>query len=411
MRTRLCVLLLLFALNINTANAQFWKKVTDSVGSIANVAVKTVTAPHEAVINAARAATGHASASDIYRPYQNLASATGRSVSITTEAVTDPQRYLFRRAQELASVAGAPGEFLFDVGTFSNQYYTDLANSGLQNIGAILRGQNVVQLASAPLAAAIRAARDRHLADARPLPDDVKEALRPHFSSSILNRAKYSVGKIQITLPHFIGRGAKLFGEDYAVVVDDIIVFNTAPPSYGESKKAAFWWAHELTHVQQYEQLGIEAFAYRYMIGHQRIEDDADANAARVTNDRSQVTKAYLKVGSFDMTSYRDGTNYQKSPEQYVAQCVFPFDPLPITYLVTNFGRIIAVDPMTGNWLHIGFATPPVGRGVSWDYWTPNLRYAVMQNGTIVIPYPVFDPYGRLAGYNYTQVGHVVRLG
>lgn len=407
MKRKLSGLFLMLAIYCNTVSAQIWKPLTDAVGSVANVAVKTVTAPHEAVINAARAATGNANASEIYRPYQELANATGRSVSVTTEAVTDPQRYLFRRAQEVAGIGGAPGEFLFDVGTFTNQFYTDLATSGLQNVGAILRGQNVVQLAAAPLGAAIRAARDRHSANARPLPDDVKQALREHFAASTLSRAKYSVGTIQITLPHFIGRGAKFLGNDYAVVVDDIIVFNTPPPSYEQNP---FWWTHEVTHVQQYEQLGIEVFAYQYMIGHQRIEDEADANARRITNDRSQVGKAYLQVGSFDMTRYRDGVNYQKNPEHYVAQCVFPYDRFPVNYLVTNYGRIVAVDPFTGNWIHIGFATPPSARGVAWDYWTPSLRYAVLPNGLIVIPYPVFDVYGRPMGYNYTQVGHVVRL-
>ena len=359
------------------------------------------------MINAGRAATGNANPSEIYRPFQNLASSAGQSVNLTSTAVTDPQRYLFDRAQAFARLAGAPGEFIFDVGTFANQYYTDLANSGVQNIGGILQGQNVFQLSAAPLAAAIRAARDRHAAGAQPLPDNMKAALRGHFDESTLSRAKYAVGSIQITLPNFIGRGAKLFGTDHAVTVDDIIVFNATPPSFGEAK---FWWVHELTHVQQYERMGIEAFAYEYMRNHQRLEDDADANARRFTNDRSQVGKAYLNIGSFDMTGYRDGVNYQRNPEFYVAQCLFPLDRFPVNYLVTNYGRIVAVDPLTGNWLHIGFATPPLAPGVAWTYQTPLLRYAVSPNGGIFTTTPIFDFYGRIAGYNYVQIGHVVRL-
>jgi hypothetical protein len=240
------------------------------------------------------------------------------------------------------------------------------------------------------------------------LPDDVKAALRGHFSESTLNRAKYSLGNVQITLPNFIGKGQKVFGNDYAVVVDDIIVFNTTPPTY---KDDPFWWAHEVTHVEQYESLGIEGFAYKYLssLG-SAIESEADNKAALITKNRSKVGVSQLNIGTFDMTGSSQAANFQQNPEYYVAQCIFPRDPYPVNYLLTNYGRIIAVNPMTGEWLHLGFAVPPIGRGVAWDYWTPNLRYAVMPDGNIIAPIPIFNPWGQIIGYNNVIAGYVIKL-
>ena len=110
------------------------------------------------------------------------------------------------------------------------------------------------------------------------------------------------------------------------------------------------------------------------------------------------------------MTGSPQTANFQQNPEYYVAQCVFPQDPYRVNYMLTNYGRIIAVDPMTGEWLHLGFAAPPLGRGVAWDYWTPNIRYAVMPNGNIIAPIPIFTPWGQIVGYNNVQAGYVIRL-
>ena len=41
-------------------------------------------------------------------------------------------------------------------------------------------------------------------------------------------------------------------------------------------------WAHELTHVNQYEELGIEAFALGYVRDFSNIESEASRNASRI---------------------------------------------------------------------------------------------------------------------------------
>ena len=40
-------------------------------------------------------------------------------------------------------------------------------------------------------------------------------------------------------------------------------------------------WAHELTHVMQYEQLGVETFAFQYSYDFTDLEDQARDNASR----------------------------------------------------------------------------------------------------------------------------------
>jgi|SRR5215213_1366779 len=410
MKRKSITLLLLIALNVEVVQAQFWKPLTNAAGSVLNTGIKVATAPARTIINTGRVITGNARPGEIFRPYQEIPRSVGQSTQAVTEAVTDPQKFLFNRAQNFASqVGGKPGEFIFDVTTFTNQIYNELAISGLHNASGILQGQNPLQLFATPLAAGIRAARERHVQNARPLPDDVKAALKDHFNESTLNRAKYSVGNVQITLPNFIGQGAKLFGEDgYAVVADDIIIFNTPPPSY---KDDPFWWAHEMTHVQQYEQLGVEGFAYKYLMHPKGVEAEANNKASEVTKKRPKAGTFQLQTGSFDMTGANYGIDYQQNPEFYIAQCIFPADPYRVNYLVTNYGRIVAVDPLTGNWLHIGFATPPLIPGFAWTYQTPNWGYVVTTDGRIFNAIPFFNPYGQIVGFNYFQVGHVIRLG
>lgn len=71
-------------------------------------------------------------------------------------------------------------------------------------------------------------------------------------------------------------------------------------------------------------------------------------------------------------------------------------------YLVTNTNRIIAVDPMSGQWMQVGWAMPPMpGFPMAWTYSTQYLNYAVTQQGQILTR----NPFGQIL-----QIGHVVRL-
>lgn len=413
MKKKLITLFILFFV-LTSSRAQFFKKITDAVGSVVNTGIKVTTAPYQALANTGQVILGNANPSDIYKPYQQVATTAGAALPGVVEVLNEPQRYLMQKAQEYStSIGGNTGAFIFDIGTFTNRYYSELANAGAQNINGILHGQNPFQLTAAPLAAAIRAAKERYSSSARPLPDDVKDALRNYFSQATLDRARYTIGNVEITLPNFIGQGAKFMGNDgYAVTIDNIIVFNTNPGSYLSN---ANWWAHEITHVQQYAQLGIETFSFNYIRDFGRsIESEAESNANRITNSNNSLSRSFIKVGSFDMSGAPSTNNYQQNPEYYVAQCIFPQDRFGAMYLVTNYGRIIAVNPVNGSWQHIGYSTPPLMPQVAWSYDLPNAqwRYAVGFDGNIYNPMgPIFNNFGQVINYvNWNPIGYVVRF-
>lgn len=174
----------------------------------------------------------------------------------------------------IRNVAGQDAIAVFDLATMQTQFSNKLAQSGSVAIGGALQGENPLYVTGTPLAAAIRAAKETHEGASKPLPDDVKAGLRYVFSGYILDRARYTVGKVDITLPNFIGQGAKFLGNGYAVVVDNVIVFNETPPSFAQNPH---WWGHEVAHVKQYSEMGIERFAFEYLRSRSlSIEQDAD---------------------------------------------------------------------------------------------------------------------------------------
>ena len=286
----------------------------------------------------------------------------------------------------------------------------------MNGVNNILQGQNPFEAVALPLAAAIRAAKERYEAQSQPLPTEVKAALKGHFEQDILNATRWTVGNIEITLPNFIGQGRKFFNNDsYAVVVDNIIVFNTAPGSWTQN---SHWWAHEVTHVEQYKKWGIENFSYRYLKDFGgKVEKEANNRANSILGQpiMSISSDAYaLHVGSFDRSSsdIDADKNFDIDPEIYVAQCIFPHDQAGVNYLVTNYGRIIAVNPKNGQWWHVGYSTPPRLQNVAWSYDIPHLKtsYAVGMDGKIYNPVPIINAFGQAVNYQWNVIGYVSRL-
>ena len=268
-------------------------KVTKKVGKTAGkaigktskvlvkAAVEPVKVPTKSVYNTGRVLVGKAKVSEIYKPYTKAIAENGKLVPMAVKTINYPPKKMMRLMQGASSkIGGRTGEFIFDLGTFTNRYFPELGLALAHNVSDVASGKNPLQVIGSPLAGAIRAARERHIASAKPLPQSVKVALKGCFPQSILSRAKYAVGTVEITLPNFIGKVIK-YGDGYAVVVNDIIVFNQEPGNFSHNN--AFWWIHELTHVQQYNDLGIESFSYSYMkdLG-KSLEKKADANAARI---------------------------------------------------------------------------------------------------------------------------------
>jgi hypothetical protein len=90
-----------------------------------------------------------------------------------------------------------------------------------------------------------------------------------------LHRARYAKGELKIALPNIINSEKKMFENEpnHAVTVDDIIVFSHVPGC--ETESDIVFWAHELHHVHQFAQWGVDQFAFNYLKHSGRVESEA----------------------------------------------------------------------------------------------------------------------------------------
>jgi len=189
------------------------------------------------------------------------------------------------------------------------------------------------------------------------------------------------------------------------VVVEDIIVFNVQPPSF---KANPFWWGHEVKHVEQWDKMKTELFAFNYVrdLG-ASIEADANAKGAEVFTETSKtsggVALAY-PFANFYKTSLEQSYQYG---ETIVSRCTFANDSLPASYVITSKGNILAVDPLSGKSLTIGQVKPPQYTGSAWTFSTPKIEYSVSDKGEIQSNVPLKSPSGQTIGYSQVTVGKV----
>jgi len=175
-------------------------------------------------------------------------------------------------------VAGKPAKDLVRTLTDPARFTGDILITIVADGGHILQGKNPLIVLTAPLAAAIRTAKAQYEPEAKPIPESVRARVKPYYPAKVLDKARYTVGDLRITLPEIINTGNRVFLQgDHAVCVDNVIVFSTDP---GDD---IAWWAHELEHVAQYDDLGIDTFAYKYAkdLG-EKLEADARKKRDRV---------------------------------------------------------------------------------------------------------------------------------
>jgi Domain of unknown function (DUF4157) len=113
-------------------------------------------------------------------------------------------------------------------------------------------------------ATAIRhaAAQARH--GARPMPPEIRAILSPYSPAAILNRALWNTyDPNRITLDSAMLSMQNELTRVGAITLDNVIVF------YEGSQGQNNWklWAHELVHVMQYDNMGVEGFADTYTAG------------------------------------------------------------------------------------------------------------------------------------------------
>jgi hypothetical protein len=133
----------------------------------------------------------------------------------------------------------------------------------------------LLDCAGTALADLIDSARRQAIADGvRPAPPGVYRALLGYFPAALLQRARHVVGGTRrLSLPML----SFTYGDALAITLGDVIQFKTARSAENDLKL----WAHELTHVMQYQRWGIEGFADRYVRDSASVEREAVDNANR----------------------------------------------------------------------------------------------------------------------------------
>ena len=129
--------------------------------------------------------------------------------------------------------------------------------------------------AGGALAGLIDGARQQAIADGvRPIPVSVYRALLGYFPADVLQRCRFAAGASQaLALPAL----AFSYGDATAITLGEVILFKSERVAEGDLKV----WAHELTHVMQYQRWGIDGFAERYVRDSAAVEHEAIENATR----------------------------------------------------------------------------------------------------------------------------------
>ena len=157
---------------------------------------------------------------------------------------------------------------------------------GLWPIGADpARAQGPVPQGAAPglldyaagaLARLIEASRERAIAaGVRAIPPGIQRGLVEFFPANLLQRVRYRVVTEQegLLLPQL----AFDSGHADAMTLGDVILFRREHTAQTD----LVLWAHELTHVMQYQRWGTDGFAARYVRDYEAVEREARENAAR----------------------------------------------------------------------------------------------------------------------------------
>ena len=121
----------------------------------------------------------------------------------------------------------------------------------------------------APLLAGWIAA-ERDAAKARgvePIPAPIRAALAGYVPEPILDSVRWREGASELSLPQNVIR----FGHVPAVTLDDVIVFQERRAALEDPKL----WAHELRHVMQFAEWGVDGFATRYIGDYEAVEREA----------------------------------------------------------------------------------------------------------------------------------------
>lgn len=133
----------------------------------------------------------------------------------------------------------------------------------------------LIGVAAQVLANLIESARSQAIADGvQSMPSGVYRGLLGYFPDGLLRKVRFSAGRAErIVLPSL----AFAYGDAAAVTLGDVVLFRDPRKAQTDLKL----WAHELTHVLQYQRWGVAGFAEHYVRDSHAVEKEAYDNADR----------------------------------------------------------------------------------------------------------------------------------
>jgi hypothetical protein len=149
-------------------------------------------------------------------------------------------------------------------------------------------GQALLSPHGQALASTIRHAIERARGSAQPIPGDIQRQLAPYFPPEVLRDARWtSYDRGHFALDTAVIGFNQWLQQEGAITLDHIIVFANpanANPLYFNDRNPEVrrLWAHELTHVMQYRNMGIEGFATFYSVNWPALEGQAKAWSNRI---------------------------------------------------------------------------------------------------------------------------------
>ncbi len=127
----------------------------------------------------------------------------------------------------------------------------------------------MVEAAAPLLAALIEHSRDAAVAHGvAPIPDSIRAELAGYVPAATLDRVRWCVAcGGTLTLQG----GTFLLDEAPAITLDYVVVWQHRADALGDPSL----WVHELEHVMQYREWGVEGFASRYLRDYEAVEQEA----------------------------------------------------------------------------------------------------------------------------------------
>lgn len=128
------------------------------------------------------------------------------------------------------------------------------------------------QVGGAALAQTIRQSRSQALLERTfPVPQKIRDELEPHFPTIDFDTLRWKPANGRLSLGTAL---TQWYLKEGAIALVDLIVFTSV-----STAKSRPLWAHELTHVVQYQELGVDGFTRTYVLDHARLELQAQQNA------------------------------------------------------------------------------------------------------------------------------------